>query len=176
MPPDDRDAAGDVRDPRRFAEHDRFVRTLLQRLVGDPHLAEDLAQETWLAALRQSAAATFLRRAWLGTVARNFALQSIRGGARRCARESAVARPIVQHDAHGVRDGDESRRLLAAVEELEEPYRTAIRLRFFDDLPPTLIAEQLQLPVETVRTRLKRALARVRLRMVAPATGTTDTP
>lgn len=58
-------------------------------------------------------------------------------------------------------DGELRARLLAAVEAFDEPYRSVLRLRFFEDLPPTQIAERLALPVETVRTRLKRALVRV---------------
>lgn len=150
-----------------FTEHDRFLRALARRLVEDQHLAEDLAQDTWLAALRHSAGATFLKRAWLGTVAKNFALQTLRGSARRLAREEAVARSIVQEGADATLDEFSAQRLRAALDRLHEPYRTAIRLRFFDDLPPSLIAERLQVPVETVRTRLKRALSILRRDVLA---------
>jgi DNA-directed RNA polymerase specialized sigma24 family protein len=73
-------------------EHDHFVRALIRRFIADPHLADELTQETWLAALRQSAASRFLQRAWLGTVARNLAFQAKRANARRLAREAAAAR------------------------------------------------------------------------------------
>jgi RNA polymerase sigma-70 factor (ECF subfamily) len=153
----------------RLAEEDRFLRALTRRLVSDEHLAEDLAQETWLAALRQSAGSICARRAWLGTVARNFALQSLRGRIRRAAREEAVARPEAAAPSDAALDAGLRARLLAAVEGLDEPYRQAIRLRFFDDLPPTLIAERLGAPVETVRTRLKRALAALARRLAGSA-------
>jgi RNA polymerase sigma-70 factor (ECF subfamily) len=151
-----------------FAEHDRYVRALLRRIVEDEHLVEDLAQETWLSALRHAAGGALLQRAWLGTVARNFALQAIRGSARRRARERDVARPATQEALRSPLDPDQAQRLLAAVERLDEPYRTVVRLRFFDDLPPSLIAERLSVPVETVRTRLKRALVLVREAYRAP--------
>jgi len=162
--PVDAAPADPLADPVGWREHEPFVRALLRRLVADRDLVDDLAQETWLAAARHSAAAIFLKRAWLGTVARNFALQSLRGRQRRLAREAAVARPIAEGggDATGDADPAQRQRLLAIVAALQEPYATVLRLRFFDDLPPTLIAERLALPVETVRTRLKRALAQVR--------------
>jgi RNA polymerase sigma-70 factor (ECF subfamily) len=151
-------------DPESYADQDRFVRVLIRRLVTDQHLAEDLAQDTWLAALRQSAASMFLQRMWLGTVAKNFVLQAARGKVRRLAREKAVARSISVEPEEVLVDESLRRRVLRAVDDLDEPYRSAIRLRFFEDLPPTLIAERLRVPTETVRTRLKRGLAMIRAR------------
>ena len=154
-------------DEHVLAARDRFVRALLKRLVADEQLVEDLAQETWLAALRQSAASVFLERAWLGTVAKNFVRQSMRGKVRRLARERAAARSIIaEPESETAIDEGLRQRLIAAVDQLAEPYQSAIRLRFFADLPPTLIAERLELPVETVRTRLKRALAMIRAQLV----------
>jgi RNA polymerase sigma-70 factor (ECF subfamily) len=162
--PDERGTA-DL-DPEAYAEQDRFLRVLLRRLVADEHLAEDLAQETWLAALRQSAASMFLQRMWLGTVAKNFVLQAARGKVRRLARERSAARSIIDQQEDLPVDDVLRQRLLAAIDGLDAPYRTAIRMRFFDDLPPTLIAERLGAPVETVRTRLKRGLSMLRARFL----------
>lgn len=155
-------------DARNLQADDRFVRALIRRFVADPQLAEDLAQDTWLAALRHASGAGFFERAWLGTVARNFVFQALRGKARRAAREQAVARALeVEPDDDVALDVELRRRVLAAVDTLDEPYRSVIRLRFFEDLPPTQIAERLGQPVETVRTRLKRALVRVHAQMRA---------
>ncbi|MFO0984645.1 MAG: sigma-70 family RNA polymerase sigma factor [Planctomycetota bacterium] len=145
-----------------LAAHDQFVRTLARRLISDAHLAEDLAQEAWVAVLRQSPATLHALRAWLGTVTRNFARQALRGRARREARERVAARAVMWEPADAPLEEAMRARLLAAVDGLDESYRTVIRLRFFDDLPPTLIAERLALPIETVRTRLKRGLTRLR--------------
>jgi hypothetical protein len=48
---------------------------------------------------------------------------------------------------------------------LREPYRTAIYLRYYEDLTPTQIAERLDVPVKTVKTRLSRALTELRSQM-----------
>ena len=119
-------------DPESYADQDRFVRVLIRRLVTDQHLAEDLAQDTWLAALRQSAASMFLQRMWLGTVAKNFVLQAARGKVRRLAREKAVARSISVEPEEVLVDESLRRRVLRAVDDLDEPYRSAIRLRFWN--------------------------------------------
>ena len=50
------------------------------------------------------------------------------------------------------------RRVVDAVMALDEPYRTVVVYRYFDDLPPKEIAARLGVPVGTVKTRLKRAL------------------
>ena len=45
---------------------------------------------------------------------------------------------------------------------LDEPYRTVILMRYYEDLTPSQIAEHLGLPAATVRTRLRRGLERLR--------------
>ena len=52
--------------------------------------------------------------------------------------------------------------LWAAVLTLAEPYRATVLLRFFEGLPPRLIAARLGVPVATVHSRLQRALAQLR--------------
>src|SRR5690606_32171457 len=53
----------------------------------------------------------------------------------------------------------------SAVLALDEPYRTAVLLRYWEELPPRSIAARLGLPTETVRTRLKRGLSQLRARL-----------
>lgn len=148
-------------DPERFAAEDRFVRALLRRFVSDPNAVDDMAQETWLAVLRQSSGA-FPSRAWLSTVARNFAFQTLRGNQRRIVREATVAKGLAIEPDGDVRcDAELRERVLASVARLDERYREVVRLRYFEDATPSEIAARMRLPVETVRTRLKRGLVLV---------------
>ena len=55
------------------------------------------------------------------------------------------------------------RALVEAVLELEEPYRTTVLLRFFEELPQREIARRMQTSTATVNSRLTRALAKLRL-------------
>src|SRR5262249_28076875 len=48
---------------------------------------------------------------------------------------------------------------------LEEPYQRTLFLRFFDDRTPAWIAAEDGVPVETVKTRLKRGLAKLRAKL-----------
>src|SRR5262245_2004586 len=59
------------------------------------------------------------------------------------------------------------RRVVSSVLALEEPYRDVVLLRFFEDLPPREVARRLGVPTETVRTRTRRALDRLRERLDA---------
>ncbi|MBI3847168.1 MAG: hypothetical protein HY292_21275, partial [Planctomycetes bacterium] len=63
------------------------------------------------------------------------------------------------------------REVVDAVLGLDEPYRTTLLLRFFEDEPASSIAKRLGIPVETVRTRIKRGLDRVRERLDAEHDG-----
>src|SRR5215510_861354 len=126
--------------------------------------ADDLAQDACLAALRSPPGAGNNVRGWFATVLHNVARQARRASQRRTAREraladcSACAPPadelVVRAAAH--------RAVVDAVLGLDEPYRTAVLLRFFEDLPPRAIAARLGVPVATVHTRLLRAVARLR--------------
>ena len=157
--------------PGDFAADDRFVRALVRRLARDPDLGDDAAQETWLKALQHAQAPglfTDFGRGWLSVVARNAVLQALRGSQRRQRREQEVARERAAEDAVPGTDAAQKARLLAAVQALPETYRTVVRMRFFDDRMPVEIADALSVPVETVRTRLKRAMERLRAAMIAP--------
>ena len=74
-------------DIRTLLEHEGFVRGLARSLVLDDHRADDLVQETWLAALRNPPRSGNTVRGWLGTVVRNFARQDRRAASRRTHRE-----------------------------------------------------------------------------------------
>ena len=143
-----------------------FARRLARGLVHDEHLAEDVVQDAMLAALRRPPAGAAATRAWLSTVTRNFAYQSTRAKIRRLARERRAAREeaVAAPEDAAVSESDR-REIGAAVLALRDPYRSAILLRFFEDLAPSAIAERLGTPVETVKTRLKRGLAILRARL-----------
>lgn len=146
--------------------HDGFVRRLSRSVLADRHLAEDVAQEAWLAALRRPPDEEPAALAWLGSVVRNAAAMLTRSLARARGRDEAAARPeAVQSAADSAGDASVRAAVVAAVLDLGEPCRTALLLRFWHDLPPRDIAAALGVPVETVRTRIKRGLDRLRVRL-----------
>ncbi|MCB9883207.1 MAG: sigma-70 family RNA polymerase sigma factor [Planctomycetes bacterium] len=145
----------------RWLEDVHFVRELARRLVRDEHLAEDVAQETLVCDLENGSPAIERRRGWLRRVLVNRTLEAARRARHRERREQVVASP----EAHEppvdvlVTRAETARAVIDAVLALNPAQRDVILLRFFDGLRPKQIATRLELPVETVRSRIKRALA-----------------
>ncbi len=155
-----------IPDPQALLANDAYVRALARHLVADPGRADDLAQQAWIAALEHTPREEGSLRAWLAAIVRNLARKFARGEARRYARERSTARPEALPSTEEILAREEARRLLVqAVSGLEEPYRSAILLRYFEDLPPREIARRLGVPVATARTRVWRGLERLRARL-----------
>ena len=150
-------------DPESLLEHERFVRAIAGRLLPCKQDAEDVIQETWLRALRSPPRRSTALRAWLGRVGRNVALSTRRADRRRTRRERAAARPeSIASAADSASRLEQHRLVVDAVLALDEPFRSAILLRYYDDLPPREIAGVLGIPVATVRSRLRRGVDRMR--------------
>lgn len=155
-------------DAEALLVHAPFLRALARSLLGAGHPddADDVVQEAYLRAAERPPRDVEAGRGWLATVVKRLVAERGRREPRRSRWERAAARrealpsteEIVEREA--VR-----RRVVDAVVALDEPYRTAILLRFYEDLPPRAIADHLGVPVETVRTRVKRGIAQLRGRL-----------
>ena len=146
--------------------HASFVRAVARAAVRGDADVDDVVQATWLAAVEIGPRHGGSPRGWLATVARNAARGLKRGEGRRHEREARGARPEGLPSTAEIAAREEVRRkLLQAVLGLDEPYRSAVLLRYYEDLPPRKVAERLGVPVETARTRVKRGLAQLRTRL-----------
>jgi len=141
-----------------------WVFGLAKSLVGDSATAEDVTQDTWVAALHRTPDEGPPPRSWLAKVARNFVRQRARSEISRSAREETVARREGTPSAEQLVQRMEDQRLLAdAVTHLDEPYRSAIILRYLEELSPVEIARRLELTPGIVRRRLNVGLDRLRI-------------
>jgi RNA polymerase sigma-70 factor (ECF subfamily) len=146
--------------------HRAWVRSVARALVADPNDADDVEQETWLAALAHPPRHAASLRGWLGAATRNVARKLGRGETRRGRHElAAPTRPDAAPAADLVAEAELQQRIGRAVLELDEPFRSTVLLRHFDGLPPREVAARLGVPVETVRSRLRRAHERLRERL-----------
>jgi len=154
--------------PQDLLGHAGFLRGVVRALVRDEHEAEDVLQETYVRALAHGRPP----RAWLATVARNFARMLRRGEGRRLRRERAVARAEASPSAaERVERLELLERVVSEIRRLEPAQREVIVLRFYDALPVREVARRLGVPAETARTRLRRALATLRARLDAVCEG-----
>lgn len=146
--------------------HREWGRELARRLVLDDARADDLAQETWLAALRTQVRGE-TPRAWLATVLRRGAGRMRRTDARRVRRETVAVerRGVAESPADTLARAEAHEDVVRAVMALEDPYKTAVLLRFFDDLPPREIARRMGAPVESVRSYVRTGLERMRTQL-----------
>ncbi len=151
--------------PEELLAETRWLRTLAATLAG-PADADDLAQETWLGALAQPAARIRSLKPWLRTVLQH-CIQQVRGGdAARHRREVAASRPeALPATADLAARASLQRTIVDAVLALDEPGRSTVLLRFFDDRAPAEIARLQGVSIEAVRSRLRRALATLRARL-----------
>jgi len=155
----DRDATPDLEALVR--DHAPFVRRLARALVGDGPAADDLAQDTWLAAARASEIRS--PRAWFKGTVRRLAARHF-GRRRVAALDTEPIGPSTDpDDVLAALEAEQG--LLRALEALDEPFRTALYLRYRQELPLVAIAERVGAPVNTVRSRLRIGLARLRERL-----------
>jgi RNA polymerase sigma-70 factor (ECF subfamily) len=136
------------------------------RLTGSAADAEDLTQEAFGKALARLGQLREPDRAkgWLFRILRNLYLHKVRDEKRR---------RVVPLDAVGDLPGraaDEppaidAAQLQQALDELEEGFRTPLILFYFEEFSYRDIAEQMELPIGTVMSRLARAKAYLRAKL-----------
>lgn len=142
--------------------HAPLVRYLTRRL-GDRDWAEEVAQETFVRALRQERIAS--ERSWLFAVATNLVRDEARKDARRrrhleLLREQAKAEDVVEPEPTSLERAQEAAMARRALEALGERDREALLMRE-EGLDYNEIAAALELSVGSVGTTLARARRRL---------------
>ncbi len=132
--------------------------------IAGTELAEDVVQEALLLAFKAlpSIEEPDKFASWLYAITRHAALRASQHTRREQDRRveldealleysEALARPLAPPDAF------ETTWVRAAVESLAEDHRLILKLRFYDEMPLKRIADFLDLPLSTVKWRLRRA-------------------
>jgi RNA polymerase sigma factor (sigma-70 family) len=163
-----RDYAGH-RSEAAFAElvrrHVDLVYSVAFRMVRDAHLAEDVAQNVFIAFANN--ARKLKERAvlcgWLHNTTRNLAANAVRSEVRRRAREQEAATMNELLGSSADASWAEIAPLLdAALGDLGEPDRDAVLLRYFQRQNMQEIALALGVSEEAAKKRVQRALERLR--------------
>ena len=152
---------------RLVEDHYASLYRYAYRLSGSSADAEDLTQDTFckaqvnLTQLRDPSRA----RPWLFSILRNAYLHRRRAD----RQQPCVALDQVGDVAEPLPESlpeIDSEQLQSALNELSEVYRTPIILYYFEEFGYREIAEQMDLPIGTVMSRLARAKAFLRTRLL----------
>lgn len=161
--------------------HRKPVFNFILRFVQNRELAEDLLQEAFLRVIRS--AAKYKQQAkfttWLYTIARNLCVDQSRRAKHRKAK--SLDSPMSSADGSGtlldVVAGDDlpsdrkavskeiQKKLQSALAELSEEQREVFLMREFLDMPFKQISDVIGVPENTVKSRMRYALAKLRLEL-----------
>ena len=132
------------------------------RTLGGQDGAEDVAQEALLAAQRAGIDSV----GWLYAVTHRRAVDRVRRQARASAAQGALPPPAsAPATVEVAARREQARQLRARLDEVREPFRTALQLRYLKGLEFAEVAARLGTPERTARSRVARGLALLRARM-----------
>ena len=156
-----------------YERYEPIVAGFLVRRARNPEQATDLTAETFAAAI---VGANGFRDegqpaiGWLLGIARHLLLRALRDGAvEQRARRRLGVEPVSISDASLERvealidASSPNNPLMAALEQLPDGQREAIRAYVLDDVPYAEVAERLGVSEATVRQRVSRGLAQLRM-------------
>ena len=153
-----------------YDRHARMVYSLALRILQDRADAEDVVQEVFSQAWTQAARYDTSRgavAAWMLMLARSRSIDRLRT---RRARPDTTAEPhqVLSIADSGVRQdlqllsAEQVGLLQKALAELPAPQRVALELAYYEGLTHAEIAERLQEPLGTVKTRIRQAVIKLR--------------
>jgi RNA polymerase sigma-70 factor (ECF subfamily) len=158
--------------------YDRYGQVLYAvayRIVGERADAEEVVLEAFGQAWRDAAkfeAARGSVAGWLTMIARSRALDLVRARSRRdrITTAAASARPdaplamgeVRPDPAAGMDHAERRREVRQALETLSAPQRQAIELAYYEGLSQSEIAERLQEPLGTIKTRIRLGMQKLR--------------
>lgn len=146
-------------------EHKKSVYSLALRMLGRPDLAEDTAQEVFMqlhANIRSIESSEHLVF-WLRRVVTHRVIDHLR-------RQPPMAIIALDEEAEQVGTLDSGdplleRQLRQLILSLSPDARAVVTLRYQEDLDPVDIAQTLDMPINTVKSHLKRSLDIMRRKM-----------
>jgi RNA polymerase sigma factor (sigma-70 family) len=153
-----------------YDQHADLVFGLARRVTRDEQLARDITQDVFTYLWELPGRVDLSRgslRAYLAVVTHRRAVDCVRRSERRARSEAALALAATE-------DGPENRvvqaaaqewsntRLAAGLAELPSEQRAAVELAYYDGLTYKQVAQTLQIPEGTAKSRLRLAMARLR--------------
>lgn len=145
-----------------------LVHTIAYRALGDRHDAEDVAQQVFVSAWHGRASLRpdqWSPASWLVGITKH-RVADMRTQRYRAHRNltAVAAQTVTEPDVH---DHDLAERLLLVheLEKMGDPRATVLRMAFMEDRPQHEIARDLDLPIGTVKSHVRRGLIELRRRL-----------
>ncbi len=136
------------------------------RIVGSEPVAEDVIQETFIKVWKNSAKYNSEKGTiftWLLNIARNTAIDKIRSSHFKYRKQfQSIEHSLLENGAHSLAINTDQIGLRKVVEDLDEKYRVVIDLVYFKGYTQKEVEEELQIPLGTVKTRVKIGLRELR--------------
>ena len=152
----------------------RLVYSVVLHIVRNEHDAEELTQEVFLRVWEKADSFDVKRGsplAWIVTIARRLAIDRTRSKGHRAQKNTVELEPEIRQDA-GQPDPEGTHqqvilnmvvgKALARLKELNRDHREVIELAYYGGLSHAEIAEQISIPLGTVKSRLRAAISHLR--------------
>jgi RNA polymerase sigma-70 factor (ECF subfamily) len=159
-----------------FGRYAPSAKAIASRVVRQPHLAEEIVQEAFLALWRNPDGYDEQRgsvKSWLMGMVHHLAVDLVRreeSQRRRAERTVSQIVEIESDHADEVVDQiglpEERRRVRAALAELPQEQRGVLEMMYFDGKSQSQIAEATGLPLGTVKSRTLLGMRRLRARLI----------
>jgi len=146
------------------------VKAFMRRSGMNDAVAEELAQETLIAVWRKAALfdpTSTGPSAWIFTIARNMRIDAFRRSRRSASNETSDidSEFLFDESPHAdtvVAAAQADSRVRAALAELSEDQRRVVELSFYQEMAHAQIADELEIPLGTVKSRLRLAMNKLR--------------
>jgi RNA polymerase sigma-70 factor (ECF subfamily) len=163
------------KDPEAFEvfydRHGGAAYSLAYRIVGEPGAAEDVTQEAFISLWRSGARYDRARggvRSWMLSIVRNRAIDSLRAGSSKAPKltydddavlEQRPADELTEEEAMRHETASEVR---GALQQLPGDQSKVIELAYFGGFSQSEIARMLEVPLGTVKGRMRLGLEKIR--------------
>ena len=150
-----------------FLHYAPRIKALMMRQGADPETAEEIAQETMLTVWRKAGlfvSAKGNASTWIFTIARNLRIDRIR---REIAWQATVSEAPEEFDDElppdeAVAQAQEHSQLRGIIAQLPPDQNEVVKLSYVSGLSHSEIAEQLDIPLGTVKSRIRLAYQKIR--------------
>jgi RNA polymerase sigma-70 factor, ECF subfamily len=155
-----------------YDRYNRLVFSLALAVVADRATADDITLDVFTRLWQQASAYQFSKgtvTTWMTAITRHLAIDVLRrqqarpeGQSARWQEEKAAGPTLARLTEEGAEQALQRQRVRAAVAQLPLEQRQALALAYFEGLTHAEIAEALQQPLGTVKTRIRLAMQKLR--------------